>query len=97
LRAPSKRELSTLAEQNKLLQQALDARRRGDETHAIESLDTLLTRYPSSPLTQEARVEKFRALEARSNHSRAVVEAQRYLADYPAGFAVNEAKALISR
>src|SRR5262249_4459 len=93
----ARQEASTLAEQNRLLQQGLDARRRGDDTRALESFDKLLSRYPRSPLVQEARVEKFRALEHRGDHPRAGREGQRYLADYPTGFATNEAKALISR
>ena len=88
---------STLAEQNALLQGALDARRRGNDGQALEELGRFLTRYPNSPLAQEARVEKFRALERMGRHAKAVADARRYLADYPNGFAVEEARALVLR
>ena len=52
---------SQLAEQNALFQAALAARRRGDDAAAIASLDTLLTRYPQSPLAGQARAERLRA------------------------------------
>jgi hypothetical protein len=86
---------STLREQNTLLQAALDARRRGDDAAAIASLDRLLARYPRSPLVQDARVERMRAYERSGQHARAVAEAGRYLADFPNGYAREEAKALI--
>jgi ferric-dicitrate binding protein FerR (iron transport regulator) len=88
---------STLAEQNRLLQSALDARRKGEEARAVEQLSMLLARYPRSPLAQEARVEKFRALEKMGRHEKAVAEAKRYLVEFPAGFAAEEAKSLVSR
>lgn len=88
---------STLAEQNRLLQGALDARRRGDDAQALAQLGQLLARYPTSPLAQEARVERFRALERMGRHAKAVADARRYLADYPKGFAVDEARALVLR
>ena len=88
---------STLAEQNRLLQGALDARRRGDDARALDQLNRLLLRYPTSPLAQEARVEKFRALERMGQHGKAAAEARRYLADYPSGFATDEAKSLVLR
>jgi hypothetical protein len=88
---------STLDDQNRLLQRALASRRQGDDAHALVELDALLTRYPGSPLAQEARVEKFRALERMGQHAKAVGEARRYLADYPNGFAADEAKALALR
>jgi hypothetical protein len=88
---------STLDEQNRLLQRALGARRQGEDARAVADLDQLLGRYPGSPLAQEARVEKFRALERMGNHAKAVVEARRYLADYPNGFAASEAQSLVLR
>jgi ferric-dicitrate binding protein FerR (iron transport regulator) len=88
---------STLAEQNSILQRALDERRHGDDAHAIQDIDLLLARYPKSPLAQEARVERFRALERMGQHARAVADARRYLADFSGGFATDEAKALILR
>ena len=53
---------STLAEQNRIYQGALEARRRGDDARTLAMLDDLLARYPRSPLAQEARVERLRCL-----------------------------------
>jgi hypothetical protein len=83
---------STLAEQNRLYQSALEARRRGDDARAVVLLDELLTRFPGSPLAQEARVERVRALAKLGRAGDAAVEARRYLADYPDGFAREEAR-----
>lgn len=89
------RDTSTLADQNALLQTALDARRHGDDAAAIASLDKLISKYPHSPLLQDARVERMRALEKSGRHADAVSEAGRYLADFPTGYARDEAKALV--
>jgi hypothetical protein len=89
-----RRDPSTLAEQNELLQTALDARRRGDDGAAIGSLDKLIAKYPASPLIQDARVERMRAYERSGRHADAVAEAVRYLADFPSGYAREEAKAI---
>jgi ferric-dicitrate binding protein FerR (iron transport regulator) len=89
------RDTSTLADQNALLQTALDARRHNDDATAIASLDKLISKYPHSPLLQDARVERMRALEKSGRHAEAVSEAGRYLADFPTGYARDEAKALV--
>jgi hypothetical protein len=89
------RDTSTLADQNALLQTALDARRRNDDAAAIASLDKLIAKYPGSPLIQDARVERMRAYERSGRHAEAVAEAGRYLADFPSGSARDEAKALV--
>jgi hypothetical protein len=94
---PSLRAPSTLADQNALLQSALDARRAGDDGRAVSKLDELLTKYPASPLGQEAHVERFRALERMGKHAAAVSEARLYLSAYPAGFARDEARAIVLR
>jgi len=91
------RDTSTLADQNALLQTALDARRRNDDAAAIASLDKLISKYPGSPLLQDARVERMRAYERSGRHAEAVTEAGRYLADFPSGYARDEAKALVIR
>ncbi len=85
-------ETSTLSEQNRLLASALDARRRNDDAKAIVFLNELLRKYPSSPLAQEARVERLRCLERLGQRGAAADEARRYLTDYPDGFAREEAK-----
>ena len=62
-RASSSSEVSTLSDQNRLLAAALDARTRNDDAKAIVFLNELLHKYPSSPLAEEARVERLRCLE----------------------------------
>jgi len=94
-RAQTHRDTSTLADQNALLQTALDARRHGNDAAAIASLDKLISKYPGSPLIQDARVERMRAYERSGRHAEAVTEAGRYLADFPNGSARDEAKALV--
>lgn len=83
---------STLAEQNRIYQAAMDARRRGDDHGALALLDRLLASYPGSPLEQDARVERFRALERLGEKNAAARAARRYLAEYPNGFAREEAR-----
>lgn len=85
---------SSLAEQNRLLSGALDARRRGDPRKALALADELLARFPTSPLAQAARVERFRALSESGQRAAAAREARAYLADYPQGFARGEAEKL---
>src|SRR5581483_2509878 len=50
---------SALAEQNKLLQAALAARREGRDADALAKLDELLRVHPNSPLAQEAHANRF--------------------------------------
>jgi len=88
-------EQSTLAQENDLYAAASRAAREGNDALAVSDLNNLLTHYPSSPMAQNARVDRFRAL-SRSGHAQeAVAQARRYLADYPNGFARDEAKALV--
>jgi hypothetical protein len=82
---------STLSAENELLERAIDARRRGQARQALEQLDRLLARYPDSPLTEIARVERMRTLGAMGDSARAAVDARKYLKDYPHGFARTEA------
>jgi hypothetical protein len=83
---------SSLSEQNKLFQAAMDARRRGDNARALALLNQLLARYPGSPLEQDARVERFRALKRLGRGDQATRAARRYLAEHPEGFARDEAR-----
>jgi hypothetical protein len=85
----------TLAEQNRRLQAAIDARNEGDDARAVRRIDELLARRPGSPLAESARVERFRALKRLSRHGEAAREAGRYLADYPQGFARDEAREIV--
>ncbi len=52
---------SDLAEQNRLYEAAMAAKRRGDDAAAVSKLDSLLSRWPDSPLAEEARRERARA------------------------------------
>ena len=93
-RAPSS---GTLGEENRLYQSAMEARNRRDDVTAVAFFSALLTRYPRSPLAQEARVERMRALERIGRKDEAAREAGRYLDNHPRGFANDEARALILR
>ena len=95
--APSNRPVSSLAEQNALMQAALAARRAGDNATAVAKIDELLAKYPATPHGEEAHVERFRALDRMGSHSAAVAEARLYLAAYPNGFARDEAKSIVLR
>ena len=86
---------STLAEENRLFKRAADASRDGDVTSALAQLDRLLQSHPASPLAQTALVRKFRLLAKAGRSDEAKREAERYLAAYPAGFAVREAQGLV--
>ncbi|MBN2191407.1 MAG: FecR domain-containing protein [Polyangiaceae bacterium] len=85
---------STLAEQNRIYRAALDARNSGDDAQAVSLLDTLIARFPSSPLRQEAEVERFRALARIGKTTEATRAARRYLSAYDMGFARDEAEML---
>lgn len=86
---------STLAQENDLYAAASSAARSGNDVLAVSDLSSLLSRYPASPLAQNARVDRFRALARLGRKQEAVAQARRYLADYPNGFARDEAKALV--
>jgi len=86
--------LSTLAQENELLAGAKFAARHGDFVRSLAALDELLSRYPRSPLRQNADVERFRVLGKMGQKAEAARAARRYLADYPHGFARDEAQAL---
>jgi len=86
---------SELAAQNRLYRGALDARNAGQDARALELLDGFLLRYPNCPLSQEARVQRFRTLQRMGRHDEAASDARRYLADHESGFAREEARRLI--
>jgi hypothetical protein len=85
----------TLAEENSLFQTAVDARNHGDDRGEAEHLGALLNRFPGSPLAGEARVERMRALQRTGQAAEAAREARRYLAEYPDGFARDEARRIV--
>jgi len=97
IRAASRRELTKgeLAAQNRLYQEALDARNAHDDARAVALLGELLTKYPESPLRQEAQVERLRALKRQGELGEAARSARRYLAEHARGFARDEALELI--
>lgn len=86
---------TTLSEENRLFRAALSARNAGQHTRCVGLLADLLSRFPSSPLRQETIVAQFRCQRAAGQASAAHRTALRYLADYPSGFARDEARSLV--
>jgi hypothetical protein len=82
---------STLAEQGRGFQEAIDARNRGDDPRAVELFTRLVARYPSY---EEAEVQLFRAQKRLGQTAAAAAGARRYLAEHPQGFAHEEARSL---
>jgi outer membrane protein assembly factor BamD (BamD/ComL family) len=80
---------STLAEQERMFQEAIDARNRGDDPHAVELFTRLVARYPNY---EEAEVQLFRAQKRLGQTAAAAAGARRYLAEHPQGFAHEEAR-----
>jgi len=87
-------ETSTLADENRLMQSALLAAREGQNGRALRLLTELQSRFPGSPLAQNAMVERFRALRRSGDRSGAEQQARRYLEEYPHGMASDEARQL---
>jgi hypothetical protein len=103
-RAPARREpsperasvrASELAAQNRLLEAAELAQRSGMPGLALQRLETLITRYPDAELAHNARVERFRVLDAMGKKGDALAAARAYLERHPRGFARSEAERLI--
>jgi ferric-dicitrate binding protein FerR (iron transport regulator) len=84
---------SALTQQNDLFAEGVAKRRQGDVSGALRAFDELMARFPGSPLAQNAAVERMRLLAAERD-PRAALEARRYLARYPHGFALEEARKL---
>lgn len=93
---PAQPELSSsnLSEQNRLFEQSLAARQRGDTERALESYDQLIGTYPNSALAENAIVDRMRLLRG-TDPEGARREARRYLERYPNGFARSEAVRLL--
>jgi hypothetical protein len=87
---------SSLAAENRLLQTAMAARQQGDARRAVQLAGELVSRFPGSPLVEEARVERMRALLNVGGAVAAASEARSYLADYPQGFARHEANRILA-
>lgn len=83
-----------LADLNARFAQAMGAKKNGQPAVALRTLDRLLKRYPGSPLAQEMRVERLRLLRALGRSRAAAREAERYLREYPDGYAAAEAREL---
>ncbi len=83
-----------LATQNALFSSAMSARDRGDWKGSVALLDEFCSRYPASPLTQDAYVARFRVLAQTGDHVAAARAARTYLALYAGGFAAAEARSL---
>ena len=75
-----------------MFQQALEARNRGDDRAAVDLFAALLSKFPAAKLTEEARIERMRALSRLGDASKAAAEARRYLARHASGFAREEAR-----
>ncbi|MEO8181676.1 MAG: FecR domain-containing protein [Deltaproteobacteria bacterium] len=84
---------SALATQNDAFQAALRTQERADTTGALRAYAQFIRRYPASPLSENAQVERLRLL-ATSDPELAKAEAAGYLARYPNGFARAEAQRL---
>jgi hypothetical protein len=87
---------SELAEQNRVFEDALSAKRRGDSGNALAGFDRFIAHYPKSPLVESAMAERMRVL-ASTDESRARDAATQYLDRYPDGFAGTEARAILAR
>jgi hypothetical protein len=61
--APRSSPALSLTEQNRLFQASLDARDAHDDARAVRYLDELLSRFPNTPLADQAKTARFRALE----------------------------------
>ncbi|HEX9618823.1 MAG TPA: FecR domain-containing protein [Polyangiaceae bacterium] len=83
---------TTLAEENALFHEALRSRNQGEDARAVQLFTTLLSQYPRTTLSQEAKVERFRALGRLGKSQQAAESARRYLAEHPGGFAQAEAR-----
>jgi hypothetical protein len=84
---------SALTAPNDLFAEGVARGRQGDTRGALRIYQELASRFPTSPLAENALVERMRLLSA--THEGAA-EAHRYLARYPRGFAVAEARRLLA-
>lgn len=95
VRAPTARQSRELAEQNGHFAQAMVLKNQGRSEAALAELQHLLSSHPSSPLKQEARVERLRILRSLGRIADAQREARRYLRAFPDGYAAQEARELL--
>jgi len=83
--------VSGLTAQNDLFADGVARARQGDTSGALRAYQELISRFPSSALAENAMVARMRLLAPTADGAN---EAKRYLARYPRGFAVREAKKL---
>ena len=86
---------SDLAKQNDIYARASVERNLGHTAEALTLYRQLIARYPSSALVESAAVQRIRLLR-KSDRSEAQREANRYLLQFPKGFARAEAEALVN-
>jgi ferric-dicitrate binding protein FerR (iron transport regulator) len=87
---------SSLSEQNDLFAEGVALRRQGDANGALRAYSEFMTRFPNSPLAENALAERMRLLASRRDPS-ARAEAARYLSRYPNGFAAQDARQIAAR
>jgi hypothetical protein len=86
---------SSLAEQNALFAEGLAYKNGGQSSQAIGTFEQFMSKYPSSPLAENAAVERMRLL-AQIDRARGAAAANQYLRRYPNGFGKAEAKAIVA-
>ncbi len=86
---------SDLAKQNDIYARASAERNQGHAAEALALYKQLIARYPSSALVESAAVQRIRLLR-QSDRTEAQREANRYLLQFPKGFARAEAEALVN-
>jgi len=84
---------SALTAANDLFAEGVARGRQGDSSGALRTYQELITRFPSSPLAENAMVARMRLL---ASTPEGPSEAKRYLARYPRGFAAGEATKLVA-
>ena len=85
---------SNLGVETRAFEHAMALQRSGRHAASLQEFERFLSRYPRSPLAQEAQVQRFRLLKRLGHDRQAAVAARKYMADHPRGFARGEAKDL---
>lgn len=89
--------VSDLAEQNRLLLQAAEARARGDASEEQRALDRYLKRFPDGQGAHDALAGRMRSAASRGDPVAARSAAASYLARYPDGPLRDEARAILAK
>jgi hypothetical protein len=85
---------SSLGEENRMYQSALDARNHGDDRKALELFAAVIARYPDGHYGELAQVERMRALKRTGDRAAAAAEARRYLSERGHEFAREEVRGI---